>query len=477
MGLSLWLDYHLWGLNPLPAHLVSIFLHVVNSLLVTQLALQLQRGEAQRGLFGPVAAGLLFLVLGCHAEAVSWISSRGDVLAAFFMLLMLVSCCTAIQRGGLRWWTGSFVCLVLALLSKESAFAAPLLILACVVLLRGDSESLRARRGVVLALAFLLAVVAAYVLFRKWMLGSFVGGYGTHGHLRLPPDLVAQSLGHFLWRIFLPPMSPWALEQLPDLKGSGALAFLALAVVVIAFLVWRCRRRVGLSAFCAFAFLAALAPVFNVRIYLESIEGERYLYLASVFAALGAGYAIARIRNRRLRGGILVIFALLQASILVSGVWCWKGAATIAQAVVGGIQEQHNGGSILLVNKPDAYGGALVFRTGLPEALKYFGDHPITNPEATVLFAAGLSEWDHHFRFGRAPEGSPGAMMLEATDGSSGFSEEDRDDLIETREKSRNKAIFRFRAPLHDMELFYYDSLAVIAAGPDGPDAISAATP
>lgn len=477
VGLSLWLDYRAWGLNPLPAHLFSIVLHSANSLLVTKLAMVIQQGRANRGHFGPIAAGLLFLVLGCHAEPVSWISSRGDVLATFFILLMLIQFCRALQYGGLRFWLASLACLALALLSKESAFAAPFVALMCLWLLQGADTRRSLGRIDLLALTAHGALFGAYFLFRKWMLGYFVGGYGARGHLRFHHDLVAQSLGHFAWRIFLPPLPAWALASLPTLEGLWALAFLAAVLVPLLALAWRGRRRLGLVLFCALSFLAALSPVFNVRIYLSEMEGERYLYLASVFAAMGAGFAIALIRGAGRRRGVLAVFAVFQALLLLAGVQRWNGAAAIARSIVTGIEEQHRGGPIVLANKPDAYGGALVFRTGLPEALRYFGPRPIDTPEVNVLFATGLFQWDHAFTFGPDPGGAPGAYALAAADPTSGFSEEDRDDLIETLEHSRNHAVFVFRKPLHDSKVFYYDSLGVKAAGPIGPAVLTPAIP
>jgi len=362
-----------------------------------------------------------------------------------------------------RAWVFSVTCLGLALLSKESAFSAPLLLMLCLMLMWRRSRASALPRSQVVAFLSHVFLVVLYFLFRRAVLGSFVGGYGAHGHLRAQPDLVAQSLGHFLWRVFLPPLPDRFLDAMPALQGTLAIAWLGCFIALLLVLAWRGWRRPTAGVFCAMAFMAALVPVFNVRIYLSEIEGERYLYLASVFAAMGLGLGLARLCVRRTRVVSLCAIALFQSAVLISGVLYWRGAATIARLIVAGIQEQHKGGGILLVNKPDTFGGALVFRTGLPEALEHFGRHPIDTPVVEALFATGMYQHNYRFSFGPALEGPLGAMELRSLDARSGFSEEDREDRIKVVKKQSNSAVFVFHEPLRGVEVFYYDAGGVQA--------------
>ena len=461
VGLSLWLIYRIAGLEPLLPHAFSVLLHIANSLLVVKLTFVIQQDRSHRIIFAPMAAGFLFLVLGCHGEVVAWISSLGDLFATLFVLLMLIQCCRAVQTGASAHWIGSMACMGLALLSKESAFAAPLLAMLLIVFLWHGGSGRKPTSRDIIALLTHVALLIVYLLYRRWMLGDFVGGYGAHGHLRFYPDLVAQSIGRFMWRVLLPPMPEWLLAPIPTIEGLWAWGLLAIIFLPVLVIAWRKRHDMGLGQFCFLAFLAALAPVFNVRIYLSEMEGERYLYLPSVFAALGTGYAIAMLPRVKWRVTALVGFALFQASELIAGVLHWKGASTIARNIVTGIQEQHQGGTIVLVNKPDAYKGALVFRTGLPEALRYFGPRPIESPDVTALFAAGLFQWDHRFTVEATSHPAPGAYLLASDDPTSAISEEDKRDLIEVVEKGPGRAVFQFRDVLHDVEIFYYDAPGV----------------
>ncbi len=87
------IDSTLWGTNPFGYHLTNIALHTVNSYLVFILSARLIRrnGHDPANAFRiSVAAGLIFLLLPSHTEAVSWISGRTDLMATLFFLTALI---------------------------------------------------------------------------------------------------------------------------------------------------------------------------------------------------------------------------------------------------------------------------------------------------------------------------------------------------------------------------------------------------
>lgn len=82
--LSLMTDVSLFGLNPGASHLVNVFWHLGNTLLLFSL---LRRMTKASGKSAFVAA--CFALHPLHVEAVAWISERKEMLAAFFALLAL----------------------------------------------------------------------------------------------------------------------------------------------------------------------------------------------------------------------------------------------------------------------------------------------------------------------------------------------------------------------------------------------------
>lgn len=119
--LSFQLDFRLWGLNPFGFHLTNVLLHLGNCFLLYCLFLYL----GAEGLAAFIAA-LLFAVHPLMTEPVNYISSRADLLMAFFLLLSM-NALFCVRTAAV--WV-SLTAFALALLSKEAAVVFPLVALA-----------------------------------------------------------------------------------------------------------------------------------------------------------------------------------------------------------------------------------------------------------------------------------------------------------------------------------------------------------
>ncbi|MGI8551740.1 MAG: hypothetical protein ACR2PL_13280 [Dehalococcoidia bacterium] len=153
----------LFGLHPLPYHLVNLGLH----LLITLFLCQLARMLTQSNLIGLVAA-LLFGVSPTYAGSVAWMATLNELTAVTLYLLTLVLAVHAVQHrenSGFS-WLGSFLCYLLALLAWEAAITVVPVVVLCYFGVRGIQHQ-RWRRFAAEVAPF-VGVAAAYCAF-NWV--------------------------------------------------------------------------------------------------------------------------------------------------------------------------------------------------------------------------------------------------------------------------------------------------------------------
>jgi len=76
---AFWIEYHLWGLDPLGYHVVNVLLHAASASLLWILLATLD-------LPGAFAAALLFAVHPIGVETVAWATEQKTLLSALFYL-------------------------------------------------------------------------------------------------------------------------------------------------------------------------------------------------------------------------------------------------------------------------------------------------------------------------------------------------------------------------------------------------------
>ncbi|MBI3733167.1 MAG: hypothetical protein HY259_06875 [Chloroflexi bacterium] len=115
-SLVFWLEYQLFGLNPLGYHLVALALHIGSSLIIYRLA---QRLTASR--WAGAAAALVF-VTNIHAhEVIGWVADLHNALGGFVLLAAVYT----YLRGARR---ASFALVALNMLVDETGLLTLLLI-------------------------------------------------------------------------------------------------------------------------------------------------------------------------------------------------------------------------------------------------------------------------------------------------------------------------------------------------------------
>lgn len=303
----------LFGANAMFFHVVNIALHIGCMMLCVRWIAQRIPSAPPLALF---LGGMLFAVHPSRVEAVAWISGCVDLWMVFWLLL------------GLEAWRARHDVLAgalfaLALLSKEAAVLAPLLLLTDHFLLRRGS-------GIWKRWSITTAIVGSAFVLRLWLIP--IAAAGRPGWAEMP-ERVLSTLGYFVQRVVFPwpqtvhpaarsynatggeIFAPWAV-----VLGAAVLGFLG----ALMFLAWRRREKFGPWLADSLWFFVPLLPTLNI-LDIDTIAraSDRFLYWpvlgVSALVARGATHAIpsGASTRRALVGiavGVSILFVLASAS-------------------------------------------------------------------------------------------------------------------------------------------------------------------
>jgi protein O-mannosyl-transferase len=284
---TFWIEHALWGLAPLPYHLVNVLVHAACGVLLWRVLARLRVPGAWLG-------AALWALHPVQVESVAWVTELKNTQSCFFFLLAILFF--------LKWkdgWTDYALALLFAaaaILSKSSTVMLPVVLGLCRV---WDDGRWRWRDAIPLAPFFAISGLAS--AWTIWEQKFHSGAVGADWALTVPQRLIVAGrvvwfyLGKLAWPhplIFIYPRwqvdASQALAYLPALAALGALLFL-----------WWRSDGLGRPVFFAAAYFAvSLFPVlgfFNVYYFRFSFVGDHLQYLASIGPLALAGAAIARL--------------------------------------------------------------------------------------------------------------------------------------------------------------------------------------
>jgi hypothetical protein len=283
-GLYFFLAWPLFGLNPLPYHIVSILLHAINAVLVGAVLRRMRISP----LVSWLAAGVFAAHL-CHIEAIAWASCVQQLMGAAFVFTALVFGLDALAGRGRRAVVAATVAYACALGSYEQTMAAPFVLLLWQWLCNR-------RRGVrpLTPMFALFGVYAVYAIILRGVpeTGPYVMSLGHN---------VLDNLRDYLGLAF----SIWHQYPAYELVTSFWSAIPWVGVIV----VHAAMRSYRALVFGLLAFFLFLAPVMFTTSHTHSF----HLYvpaLAVVFLLASAAESMRRLASKpRQRATALVLTA------------------------------------------------------------------------------------------------------------------------------------------------------------------------
>ncbi len=305
---TFWIQHRLWGYQPAGYHAVNLWFHLSNGVLVLFLLAAL---GASRWVAG--AGALLFALHPIQVESVAWVAELKNLQMGFFYLAAFL--CYLYHRSAvppaasgqgpfvIRWtgwgWAAYGAVLILyacALLSKVAAVTLPLSLFLADWLLAAPRDRSWWRGSLARVAPMLLMGIAPGIIAIGLESGPEPASIPA---MVLRPFIASAAIWFYLGKL-LAPISLVPIYPRWDLSAIRFwLLLAAVAMGVVAMLLWRWRRRVPpLAAWGMGHFVVTLLPVlgFVPFGYLDhSFVADHFVYLAGIGVFLAAMVALERL--------------------------------------------------------------------------------------------------------------------------------------------------------------------------------------
>ena len=348
--LSLMLDCQSFGPNSGRIHLVNLFLHLVNTLLLFTV-LKKMTGSLWPSAF--VAA--LFALHPMHVESVAWIAERKDVLSTFFFLLTLAAYTGYVKRPSVYRYMLSLVLFAVGLMAKPMLVTLPFLLLlldywplnrlmpqtvAVSDSRRGKSAPAASKNPTLYRIIiekvpfFALSVVSSVITFLVQRSSGTVANIDVislNNRIAIAFLSYAEYMGKMVW--------PQNLTVFYPLNPAGSIPFwqvamCALLLFGISFFIVLLGRNKRYLLLGWFWFIGTLIPVIGiVQVGLQAYA-DRYTYVPYIglfiMLAWGLPELLAKSPQRKIVLGVSMVLVLTTLGICASRqVSYWKNSVTL----------------------------------------------------------------------------------------------------------------------------------------------------
>ena len=302
-----------------------------------------------------------------------WIIGRIAIIATLFSITAIIFFLKRSLRS--YFYPLSILSFVIALFSYETAWMVPIFITVLAI-----ADYYKIKNHVTKRILYILPywlLLAAFLFIRYIALQQIVTEYVLR-ESNLSIGSLAGNFARLLARTVVPP----AKSTL-----DFAIIFIVVSLVILGLLFPMVRRKtvtrlhVLLGLFLAISYL----PVLSIGIDTHGSEGERYLYLPSVFWILLLTMLLYQLPQKIRRYGFFTII-FIYSLLLKNAASNYQHASVIAKNILSVIGVHSVPGKIVAINIPANYKGAMIFRSGFKEAIDWI--HPNTYKDSVIVIPA-----------------------------------------------------------------------------------------
>ena len=320
---TFWVEHALWGLKPLPYHLVTVFMQGGCAILLWQVLRRLQLPGAWLG-------AALWALHPLQVESVAWITEMKNTQSGLFYLLAILFYLKWLEKRDSRDWNYALtvLCAALAMASKTSTVVLPVVLALAAWWREGRWNWRNLTR---LAPILTMSVVASALTL--WSHPSQTAVMAESSGAGSWPERVARSgdviwfyLGKLVWPHPLIAVYPrWQIDA-----GRWISYLPLLAVIGILFILWLKRESWGRPYFFALSyFLVVLSPFLGLidqSFWRFSFVEDHLLYLAGMGPLALAGAGLAQLWHVAVPGKRWVPASFCAGLLVLLGTLSWQRA-------------------------------------------------------------------------------------------------------------------------------------------------------
>ncbi len=314
---TFWVEHALWGIAPLPYHLVNVLMHGACAVALWRVLLRLRVAGAWLG-------AALWALHPVQVESVAWVTEMKNTESGLFYLLAALFFIRGLGKP-VGWEYGlTLLFAAMAMASKSSTVILPLVLPLCAWWMEGRWKWNRLLR---VSPMFLMAIVAGSVsIWTQKAQGGTEPQWATvWGRLATAGDDVWFYLGKLAWPQPLIVIYPHGRID----KASWVSYLPALVALAVLAVLWAQGKAWARPyQFCGAYFVIALLPVLgvaNLSYFTNSFVADHFQYLAGMGPLALAGAGLAQVADRLPRRTIFR-FAPAAFAMLVLGFWSWDRA-------------------------------------------------------------------------------------------------------------------------------------------------------
>jgi protein O-mannosyl-transferase len=321
---TFWLEHALWGLAPLPYHLVNILLHVTCAVVLWRILRNLEVRGAWLG-------AALWALHPVQVETVAWISEMKNTESGLFYLLTILFFVRGLKteshgrRTGVNWNEAlSLLCALLAMGSKSSTLLLPVVLALCVWWVKGRWHWRDMTKvGLFLLMSIVVSLIEMQTVKQNGT-DEMQWAQSWQERLATGGDVFWVYLGKLIWPHPLITFYPrWEVD------AGQWISYLPIATLALVLSVlWLKRQSWGRPYFFAFAYyLLNLLPVlglFSMTGFRYSLVEDHLQYLASMGPLVLAGAVLSRFSDFAISRKLWLHPAFGAGLLVILGILSWR---------------------------------------------------------------------------------------------------------------------------------------------------------